>query len=64
MFERPQSQEAALSQALVLAITAPTDHQAQAANELAENLAVGLSEDEVENAKSLALEYLEMEEVS
>jgi hypothetical protein len=49
----------ALTQCLVLAITAPDDHKAQRASELAEQLARGLSVDQVEDCKAQALELVE-----
>ena len=49
----------ALTQCLVLAITAPDDHKAQRARELAEQLARGLSFDQVEDCKAQALELME-----
>ena len=49
----------ALTQCLVLAITAPDDHKAQRASELAEQLARGLSVDQVEDCKAQALEMVE-----
>ena len=48
----------ALTQCLVLAITAPDDHKAQRASELAEQLARGLSVDQVEDCKAQALELV------
>jgi len=49
----------ALTQCLVLAITAPDDHKAQRASELAEEIARGLSVDQVEDCKAQALELVE-----
>ena len=49
----------ALTQCLVLAITAPDDNKAQRASELAEQLARGLSVDQVEDCKAQALELVE-----
>ena len=49
----------ALTKCLVLAITAPDDHKAQRASELAEQLARGLSVDQVEDCKAQALELVE-----
>jgi hypothetical protein len=49
----------ALTQCLVLAITAPDDHKAQQASELAEQLARGLSVDQVEDCKAQALELVD-----
>ena len=49
----------ALTQCLVLAITAPDDHKAQRASELAEQIAQGLTVDQVEDCKAQALELVE-----
>jgi hypothetical protein len=49
----------ALTQCLVLAITAPDDQKAQRASELAEEIARGLSVDQVEDCKAQALELVE-----
>ena len=49
----------ALTQCLVLAITAPDDHKAQRASELAEQIAHGLTVDQVEDCKAQALELVE-----
>jgi hypothetical protein len=49
----------ALTKCLVLAITAPDDHKAQRASELAEQIARGLSVDQVEDCKAQALELVE-----
>ena len=49
----------ALTQCLVLAITAPDDHKAQRASELAKEIARGLSVDQVEDCKAQALELVE-----
>ena len=49
----------ALTQCLVLAITAPDDHKAQRASELAEQIAQGLTVDQVEDCKAQALEMVE-----
>ena len=48
----------ALTQCLVLAITAPDDHKAQRASELAEQIAHGLTVDQVEDCKAQALELV------
>jgi hypothetical protein len=50
----------ALTKCLVLAITAPDDHKAQQASELAEEIAKGLSFDQVEDCKAQALELVEV----
>lgn len=49
----------ALTQCLVLAITAPDDHKSQRASELAEQIAQGLTVDQVEDCKAQALELVE-----
>jgi len=49
----------ALTKCLVLAITAPDDHKAQRASELAKEIARGLSVDQVEDCKAQALELVE-----
>jgi len=49
----------ALTQCLVLAITAPDDHKAQRASQLAEQIAQGLTVDQVEDCKAQALELME-----
>ena len=49
----------ALTQCLVLAITAPDDQKAQRASELAEQIAQGLTVDQVEDCKAQALELVE-----
>lgn len=46
----------ALTQCLVLALIAPDDQKAEKASNLAEQLAYGLSIDEVEHCKNKALE--------
>ena len=51
----------ALTQCLILAITAPNDQKAQQAAELAEKLAYGLTIDQVENCKFEALEFVGFE---
>ena len=51
----------ALTQCLVLALTAPNDQKAQQASELAEKLAYGLSVDQVEICKFEALEFVGFE---
>ena len=48
----------ALTQCLVLALTAPNDQKAQQASELAEQLTIGLAKHEVELCKENAL-YLQ-----
>jgi hypothetical protein len=50
----------ALTQALILAITAPDDHKAQQAIELSEELAQCLNSAEVDLCKADALLILEM----
>jgi len=53
------TQNQALTHALILAIIAPDDEKAQKASDLAEQLAFGLSNDEVEQCKADALNSLE-----
>ena len=52
--KKPESQFDALVTALELAVTAPTEEKAQQCVEIAENLATGLSEIDVERAKKAA----------
>lgn len=49
----------ALTHALILAIIAPDDEKAQKASDLADQLAQGLTEKDVEQCKSDALDSLE-----
>jgi hypothetical protein len=49
----------ALTQALFLAITAPTDKKANQASQLAEQIAQGLTKKQVNQCKKKALEILE-----
>jgi len=49
----------ALTQCLVLALTAPNDQKAQKASDLAEQIAQGLTVDQVEQCKIDALDCLE-----
>ena len=49
----------ALTQCLVLALTAPNDQKAQQAAELAEQIAHGLTKKQVNQCKKKALEILE-----
>lgn len=49
----------ALTQCLILAITAPDDQKAQKASDLADQLAHGLTFDQVEQCKANALDSLE-----
>lgn len=58
-FDYQPTRGTALCQALVLAITAPTDEQAARADELVQQLAYGLSEEEIESAKQTAIGFLE-----
>jgi N-acetylglucosamine-6-phosphate deacetylase len=44
----------ALAQALTLAIVAPTDEQSEQAVELAEDLAIGMNQRDIEQAKHIA----------
>jgi hypothetical protein len=53
------SQIEALTQCLVLALTAPNDQKAQQASELAEQIAFGLTDEQVEQCKLDALNMLE-----
>ncbi len=53
------TQSQALTQCLVLALTAPNDKKAKQASDLAEQIAFGLSIDEVEQCKTAALDCLE-----
>ena len=55
------SQIDALTQCLILALTAPNDKKAQQASDLAEKIAHGLSADEVEACKFEALEFVGFE---
>jgi hypothetical protein len=55
------SNSQALTQALILAITAPDDFKAQKAIQLAEDLAMRLNSAEVDQCKADALLILEME---
>ena len=49
----------ALTQCLVLALTAPDDQKAEKASNLAEQLAYGLTVNQVEQCKTDALDFLE-----
>jgi len=51
----------ALTQCLILALTAANDQKAQQASELAEKLAFGLTVDQVEICKFEALEFVGFE---
>lgn len=53
------SQIEALTQCLMLALTAPNDQKAQKASDLAEQIAQGLTVDQVEDCKIAALNCLE-----
>jgi len=53
------TRQAALSHALFLSITAPSDEQSQQAVELAEQIARGMTEEQVEAAKANALKLVE-----
>ena len=62
LFERlKMSQIEALTQCLILALTAPNDKKADQASELAEKIAFGLSVDQVEACKFEALEFVGFE---
>jgi hypothetical protein len=54
------TQTQALTQALILAITAPDDDRAHHASRLAESISQGLNAKQVEQCKSDALLILEM----
>ena len=54
------SRTQALTQALILALTAPNDDKAAQASDLAESIAQGLDFDQVEQCKANALLILEM----
>jgi hypothetical protein len=51
----------ALTQCLILALTAPNDKKADQASKLAEKIAFGLSVDQVEACKFEALEFVGFE---
>ena len=53
------SQIEALTQCLILALTAPNDEKAVQASQLAEQIAHGLTVDQVEQCKIAALDCLE-----
>ena len=53
------SQIEALTQCLILALTAPNDKKADQASELAEQIAQGLTKKQVNQCKKKALEILE-----
>ena len=53
------TQSQALTQCLVLAISAPTDEKAQMASDLAEQIALGITKKQVNQCKKKALEILE-----
>ena len=55
------SQIEALTQCLILALTAPNDQKADQASELAEKIAYGLTVDQVEACKFEALEFVGFE---
>ena len=55
------SQIDALTECLILALTAPNDQKSQQASELAEKLAFGLTVDQVEICKFEALEFVGFE---
>ena len=60
MNKQPTRAEA-LTRALILAITAPTDEHAKQAAALAEEIAQGMNRAQIEACKAAALEILEME---
>jgi len=53
------TQSQALTQALILAIVAPSDMKSIRAIELAKQLAQGLTTQEIEQCRAKALEYVE-----
>ena len=53
------TQSQALTKCLVLAITAPTDEQSEKANELAQQIAQGLTDLQVEQCKYDALNLID-----
>ena len=55
------SQIEALTQCLILALIAPNDQKSEQASELAEQIAFGLSVDQVELCKNEALELVGFE---
>ena len=55
------TQSQALTKALILALTAPDDQKAQQASNLAEQIAYGLTDDQVEHCKNEALELVGFE---
>jgi hypothetical protein len=54
----------ALTQALILALTAPSDQKAQMASELAEQIAYGLTKKEVSQCKVAAIKFLHNQEAT
>ena len=55
------TQSQALTKALILALIAPNDQKAEQASQLAEQIAFGLSVDQVELCKNEALELVGFE---
>jgi hypothetical protein len=53
------TQSQALTKALILALIAPDDHKAEQASNLAEQIAFGLTDEQVEQCKLDALNTLE-----
>lgn len=53
------TRKGALSYALFLSLTAPSDAQSKEAVELAEQIACGMTEEQVEAAKASALQLVE-----
>ena len=53
------TQSQALTKALILALIAPDDQKAEQASELAEQIAFGLTDEQVEQCKLNALNMLE-----
>lgn len=55
------TQSQALTKALILALIAPDDQKAEQASNLAEQIAYGLTDDQVEHCKNEALELVGFE---
>jgi hypothetical protein len=58
------TQSQALTQALLLALTAPSDQKSQMASDLAEQIAYGLTEKQVNQCKVAALKIWHNQEVT
>jgi hypothetical protein len=61
-YRQPTTQEQALAEALYLGLIAPGDEEAQAAAQLAEEIAEGLDVSTVELCQAFALERFELTE--